>query len=87
MNFLRSLHFLLLSSYNYLPSEMAMEEDSDNEDEVGPQPPNPNEANLDSSANLGPPKPQVGEVANQILFCSDLPTEITDDMLGVLFQQ
>ncbi|PWN53381.1 hypothetical protein IE53DRAFT_384137 [Violaceomyces palustris] len=62
--------------------EDAMEMGDDSDEEQGPMPApgtlyDPN----------SPPLPEVGEVPNPVLFCPDLPSEISEDMLGVLFQQ
>lgn len=67
----------LLERHGLIPlalffSTAAMEEESDDEDDVGPAP-----------ANGGAPK----EVPHNILAVDNLPSEVTSDMLTVLFQQ
>ena len=60
------------------PAEEMQMADSDDEDEAEGQ---------DPAASLGAPLPAEGSLANNLLFCSDVPSEATDEMLGVLFQQ
>ncbi|KDN44712.1 hypothetical protein K437DRAFT_256954 [Tilletiaria anomala UBC 951] len=41
----------------------------------------------DAGVALGPPLPEAGGVPNDTLYCPDLPDDVTDEMLGVLFGQ